>query len=102
MHDVDGVNAGYARLLFDEYLDNPESVSPEWRALFGSGDTDLLLTLPGLARLLDVRANVQPREQSGLLKEHPSLRSGGRNRLAVHQNVAGIRGVEAGEQIEQR
>src|SRR6476469_10021960 len=57
MPDVDGVNAGYARLLLDEYLDNPESVSPEWRALFESGDTDLLLTLPGLARLLDVRTN---------------------------------------------
>ena len=37
MHDVDGVNAGYARLLLDEYLDNPEAVSPEWRALFESG-----------------------------------------------------------------
>ena len=57
MHDVDGVNAGYARLLLDEYLDNPESVSPEWRALFESGDTDLLLTLPGLARLLELRPN---------------------------------------------
>ena len=57
MHDVDGVNAGYARLLLDEYLDNPESVSPEWRALFESGETDLLLSLPGLARLLDVRPN---------------------------------------------
>ncbi len=53
MHDVDGVNAGYARLLLDEYLDNPESVPPEWRALFESGETDLLLTLPGLARLLE-------------------------------------------------
>ena len=38
MHDVDGVNAGYARLLLEEYLDNPESVSAEWRALFENGD----------------------------------------------------------------
>jgi 2-oxoglutarate dehydrogenase E1 component len=53
MHDVDGVNAGYARLLLDEYLDNPESVSPEWRALFESGQSDLLTGLPGLARLLE-------------------------------------------------
>src|SRR5690349_8813428 len=52
MHDVDGVNAGYARLLLDEYLDNPESVPPEWRALFESGDTDLVRGLPGMARLL--------------------------------------------------
>src|SRR5262249_52514361 len=53
MHDVDGVNAGYARLLLDEYLDNPESVPPEWRALFESGQTDLVRGLPGFARLLE-------------------------------------------------
>ena len=39
MHDVDGVNAGYARLLLDEYLENPEAVPAEWRALFESGDS---------------------------------------------------------------
>ena len=26
MEDVDGVNAGYASLLLDEYLENPEAV----------------------------------------------------------------------------
>src|SRR5262245_10096332 len=57
MHDVDGVNAGYARLLLDEYLDNPESVPPEWRALFESGQSDLLNGLPGLARLLERTAS---------------------------------------------
>jgi len=61
MHDVDGVNAGYARLLLDEYLDNPESVSPEWRALFESGDAagELVRSLPGLARLLERGGNGQ-------------------------------------------
>ena len=54
MPDVDGVNAGYARLLLDEYLDNPEAVPPEWRAKF-EGDATLLRELPGLARLLDQR-----------------------------------------------
>src|SRR5579885_343956 len=53
MHDVDGVNAGYARLLLEQYLDDPESVSPEWRALFERGDTELVRSLPGLARLLE-------------------------------------------------
>src|SRR5581483_5528980 len=53
MHDVDGVNAGYARLLLDEYLDNPEAVSPEWRALFESRGPELLRDLPELARLLE-------------------------------------------------
>src|SRR5262245_4357654 len=53
MHDVDGVNAGYARLLLDEYLENPEAVLPEWRALFESGEAEVVMSLPGLARLLE-------------------------------------------------
>jgi 2-oxoglutarate dehydrogenase E1 component len=53
MHDVDGLNSGYARLLLDEYLENPDAVSAEWRALFESGDSNLIATLPGLARLLE-------------------------------------------------
>jgi 2-oxoglutarate dehydrogenase E1 component len=52
-HDVDGLNAGYARALLDEYLENPEAVPPEWRALFESGDSDLVATHPGIARLLE-------------------------------------------------
>ena len=52
MEDVDGVNAGYARLLLDEYLDNPEAVQPEWRDLFEAGDNPVVRELPGLARLL--------------------------------------------------
>ena len=57
MHDVDGLNAGYARLLLDEYLENPDAVSAEWRALFESGATDLAASLPGLARLLETARN---------------------------------------------
>src|SRR5204863_8042957 len=53
MPDVDAVNAGYARSLLEEYLENPEAVPSEWRALFESGDGDLLEALPGLARLLE-------------------------------------------------
>ena len=52
-HDVDGLNAGYARALLDEYLENPEAVPSEWRALFGSGDSALVATHPGIARLLE-------------------------------------------------
>jgi 2-oxoglutarate dehydrogenase E1 component len=52
-HDVDGLNAGYARALLDEYLENPEAVPSEWRALFESGDSELVATHPGLARLLE-------------------------------------------------
>ncbi len=53
MHDVDAVNSGYARVLLEEYLENPEAVPSEWRALFESGDGDLVEALPGLARLLE-------------------------------------------------
>jgi 2-oxoglutarate dehydrogenase E1 component len=51
--DVDGLNAGYARALLDEYLDNPEAVPAEWRTLFESGDSQLVATHPGVARLLE-------------------------------------------------
>jgi 2-oxoglutarate dehydrogenase E1 component len=53
MPDVDAVNSGYARALLEQYLDNPEAVPSEWRALFESGDGDLIESLPGLARLLE-------------------------------------------------
>ena len=53
VHDVDGLNVGYARALFEEYLENPEAVPAEWRAVFESGDRELLQSLPGLARLLE-------------------------------------------------
>src|SRR5579884_1446033 len=55
-HDVDGLNAGYARALLDEYLENPGAVPSEWRALFESGDSPLLTTHPGVARLLETFA----------------------------------------------
>ena len=51
--DVDGLNAGYARLLLEEYLENPAAVPSEWRALFESGSSELVATHPGLARLLE-------------------------------------------------
>jgi 2-oxoglutarate dehydrogenase E1 component len=53
MADVDGLNAGYAQLLLDEYLENPESVPSEWRALFESGESELVRTRPGLLRLVE-------------------------------------------------
>jgi 2-oxoglutarate dehydrogenase E1 component len=53
VHDVDGLNAGYARALLDEYLENPEAVPSEWRALFESGDSALVASHPGIARLLE-------------------------------------------------
>ena len=60
MRDVDGLNTGYAHALLDEYLENPDGVPPAWRALFESGDTQLLATHPGLARLLERLPREQP------------------------------------------
>ena len=34
MRNVDALNSGYASQLLEEYLENPESVPSEWRALF--------------------------------------------------------------------
>ncbi len=56
-HDVDGLNTGYARLLLEDYLENPEAVPAEWRALFESGESELVATHPGLARLLETIAS---------------------------------------------
>ena len=55
-NEVDGLNAGYASLLLEEYLENPEAVPAEWRALFES-DSGLLERLPGLRRLLERRGD---------------------------------------------
>ena len=51
--DVDGLNAGYASALLDEYLENPDAVPAEWRELFESGDSELVASHPGLLRLLE-------------------------------------------------
>ena len=55
--EVDGLNAGFAQALLDEYLENPEAVPAEWRALFERGDSPLLESLPGLARLLELHGD---------------------------------------------
>jgi 2-oxoglutarate dehydrogenase E1 component len=52
--DVDGLNAGYAELLLDEYLGNPDSVPSEWRALFESRAAELLHERPALSRLVEL------------------------------------------------
>jgi 2-oxoglutarate dehydrogenase E1 component len=54
VNDVDGLNAGYAQALLEEYLENPGAVPSEWRALFESGASELVATHPGLARLVEL------------------------------------------------
>jgi 2-oxoglutarate dehydrogenase E1 component len=53
VNEVDGLNSGYERLVFEQYLENPDTVPAEWRALFESGDSRLVAEHPGLARLLE-------------------------------------------------
>jgi 2-oxoglutarate dehydrogenase E1 component len=50
--EFDGLNSGYARDVFEQYLENPNAVPAEWRALFESGDSTLIAEHPGLSRLL--------------------------------------------------
>jgi 2-oxoglutarate dehydrogenase E1 component len=52
--EVDGLNAGYAALLLEQYLDNPGAVPSEGRALFETAPEEELLALqPGLALLFE-------------------------------------------------
>jgi 2-oxoglutarate dehydrogenase E1 component len=55
--DVDGLNAGFARDLLEDYLENPQAVPSEWRELFESGNSDVVATHPGLVRLLELAGN---------------------------------------------
>jgi 2-oxoglutarate dehydrogenase E1 component len=50
---VDDLNTGYASQLLEQYLENPEAVPSEWRALFESSPAELFESHPGLARLIE-------------------------------------------------
>jgi 2-oxoglutarate dehydrogenase E1 component len=50
--EIDGLNAGFAELLLEEYLGNPDAVPPEWRALFEESADELVASHPGLQRLI--------------------------------------------------
>ena len=65
MSEVDGLNSGYARGVFEEYLENPDGVPSEWRALFESGDSTLVAEHPGLSRLLEALREEGPNGGNG-------------------------------------
>ena len=51
--ELQGLNAGYVAQLLEDYLDEPASVPPEWRALF---ERDAACSgASGLRRLLEAR-----------------------------------------------
>jgi 2-oxoglutarate dehydrogenase E1 component len=49
-----GLNAGYAALLLEQYLENPAAVPAEWRAFFESDPEAVVAAEPGLARLVSL------------------------------------------------
>jgi 2-oxoglutarate dehydrogenase E1 component len=51
---MEGLNAGYAALLLEQYLENPAAVPSEWRDLFESAPEEILAVQPGLARLVEL------------------------------------------------
>ena len=63
-----GLNTAYVSQLLEQYLENPESVGPEWREAFEQADSSLLATLPGLSRLIGVSAP----EGDGVAAEAPA------------------------------
>jgi 2-oxoglutarate dehydrogenase E1 component len=80
--DVDGLNAGYARSLLDEYLENPEAVPAEWRALFESGDSELVASHPGLLRLLQALRSEGNGDGAAVAAPPPAAEEGGAPQVA--------------------
>jgi 2-oxoglutarate dehydrogenase E1 component len=71
--DVDGLNAGFAGDLLEDYLENPDAVPTEWRELFESGRSDVVATHPGLARLLERAGNGHPAATPAVPAEAPPV-----------------------------
>src|SRR5215475_12526134 len=88
MRDVDALNAGYAGQLLEQYLENPSSVPPEWRALFESGNGDLATALPGLEKLA-VRRGVdavrRDQREVGAVPAWGPAHRGGLDELVWHE-----------------
>jgi 2-oxoglutarate dehydrogenase E1 component len=87
--DVDGLNAGYARALLDEYLENPEGVPSEWRALFESGESDLLAQHPGVVRLLEVLRAADDGQTAPVVEAPPEVPAGAEPAPAVDETLIG-------------
>jgi 2-oxoglutarate dehydrogenase E1 component len=66
---MDGLNAGYAALLLEQYLENPSAVPSEWRALFESSPEDVLAVQPGLALLVE---RLRPANGNGHVAAEPA------------------------------
>ncbi|HEV2712116.1 MAG TPA: 2-oxoglutarate dehydrogenase E1 component [Gaiellaceae bacterium] len=91
MADVDGLNTGYARALLDDYLENPEAVPSEWRALFESGDSELLTQHPGVARLLELLRAAENGGTAPVVEAPPEVPAAAPSPAAVDETLlAGV------------
>src|SRR5579884_2768987 len=66
---MDGLNAGYAALLLEQYLENPGAVPAEWRALFETSPEEALAVQPGLALLVE---RLRPANGNGRVVAEPA------------------------------
>jgi 2-oxoglutarate dehydrogenase E1 component len=87
--EVDGLNTGYARALLDEYLENPEGVPSEWRALFESGDSDLLAQHPGVARLVELLRAAEDGHAAPVIEAPPPVPTAPEPAPAVDDELVG-------------
>src|SRR5437667_1485569 len=60
-----GLNAGYVGVLREQYLDNPESVDPAWRAIFERADDSALAPVPSPAAAPTIEVSAAEQENGG-------------------------------------
>ena len=60
-----GLNAGYVGVLREQYLDNPESVDPAWRAIFERADDSALAPVPSPAAAPTIEVSAAEQEDGG-------------------------------------
>jgi 2-oxoglutarate dehydrogenase E1 component len=85
---LSGANAAFVEQLYESYLDNPESVAPEWRRYF-----DQLQQSPGsrdVAHTPIIESFAQ-RARSGAPRQAPSVAALDRKQVSVIQLVAEYR-----------
>jgi hypothetical protein len=71
MHDVDGINTGLARALYEEYLERPDRLPGAWREFFETGRA-----LPGRAS----RKSLSPAEVAAAMSLVMAHRTHGHSR----------------------
>ena len=82
-----GSNAIFVETLYEQYLENPESVDPKWRSYFDKISEGAPPQIPHSAIVSDLIANATSQPLSGLKGEAPRSTK----QLAVHRLVTNYR-----------